>query len=277
MRPILFYFSFAVAFISCEEPFTLDLEQAPPMVVIEGLVTDVEKYQSVKVTGSSDFYGSGRSPRITDAVVTVSDDAGNTFSFIHNPNSHGDSVGIYVPQTPFAGVVGRTYSLRVEANGEVFEASDLLAGVITIDSLTTEIDDDEFEEPEITGKFYEILMFAKEPQDVKNFYLFKFYRNDSLTFDFDTNIYFSDDELLAENIDGIPGPIYYGEGDLARVDVFSLSRVGFIYYNDLFNLLNGDSGGMFGPIPSSPRTNLSNNALGFFQVSAVTSEEIVIE
>jgi hypothetical protein len=34
---------------------------------------------------------------------------------------------------------------------------------------------------------------------------------------------------------------------------------------------------MFGPIPASPRTNLSNNALGLFQVSSVGISTTKIE
>lgn len=276
MRSLVFYILSAVVFFSCNEPFELDLDQAPARVVIEGLVTDHQKYQSVRITSSTDFYSSGQAPRITDATVTVKDDVGNTYNFVHNPNNHPDSAGIYVPQTPFDGVIGRTYFLTVTANGNVYEASDKLVSVIPIDSLAIEIDDDEQEDPEIEGKYYEVLLFAREPQDISNFYLFKFYRNDSLNYEGENDIYYSDDELLAENIDGIPAPIYFGQGDVARIEIFSLSRVGFVYYNDLATLLNSD-GGMFGPVPASPRTNLSNNALGFFQVSAVASEEIVIE
>ena len=76
---------------------------------------------------------------------------------------------------------------------------DLLAPVTTIDSLSSRINEDERDDPGITGKFYEVLMFAKEPQATTDYYLFKFYRNDSLTVDFDTDIYYADDELLGEN------------------------------------------------------------------------------
>jgi hypothetical protein len=61
------------------------------------------------------------------------------------------------------------------------------------------------------------------------------------------------------------------------VEVYSLSRVGYVYYNDLFSILNGDGGGMFGPIPAPPRTNLSNGAIGFFQVSAINISSTKIE
>lgn len=276
MKALVIYILLAGLLMSCEENFKLDLKQTESKIVIEGLVTDNAKLQSVRITKTSDFYSVGASPKVTNAKVTVSDDAGNTINFIHNPRNHPDSAGTYIPEVSFAGQIGRTYSLKTEVDGKVYEATDKLVNVLPIDSLETEIDPREFKKPAKTGKYYEVLMFAREDQSVKNFYLFKFYRNDSLTYDNDTDIYFSDDEILAENINGVPAPIYYGKGDKARVEIYSLSNVGFMYYNDLVTLLNNDSG-MFSPIPATPRTNMTNGALGFFQVSALSQEEIMIE
>jgi hypothetical protein len=277
MKNLRYIFFVFVVFASCDEPFRLDLEQTPPKIVIEGLVTDQTKMQMVKVSRSAHFYGTGNTPRVTDAVVTISDDLGNVFDMVHNPNSHADSIGVYVPAVSFSGVIGRTYTLRVLVDGAEYEAVDKLSSVIPIDSLAYRVNEEQAEDPEEEGKIYEVLMFAREPQDEENFYLFKFFRNDSLTLANDTDIYFSDDALLAEQIDGVPTPIYYARGDTARVEVYSISRTGFVFFSDLFTVLSNDAGGMFGPIPASPRTNLSNGALGFFQVSAVNMSETKIE
>lgn len=276
MKSLIYIFFASVILMSCTEGIELDLRQTPPRVVIEGLVTNHSGYQSVRVTKSADFYSNGKTPRVTDAIVTVEDNLGNVFNFTHNPNNHADSAGIYIAPN-FIGQIGRTYKLSVQVDGTTYEAEDKLLSVLSVDSLKYQVNDFESEDPKEFGKIYEVLMFAREPQDVKNFYLFKFFRNDSLTFYSDTDIYYSDDEFLAENIDGVPSPVYYAKNDTARVEIFSLSRVGYVYYNDLFTLLTNDAGGMFGPIPSSPRTNLSNKALGFFQVSAVSSSEVKIE
>jgi hypothetical protein len=261
---------------SCTEGIDLDLRQSPIRIVIEGLVTDKPGYQSVKVTRSADFYSTGKTPRVIDAVVTVRDDLGQAFNFVHNPNNHVDSAGIYVAKD-FVGVIGRSYRLTVVVGNEVFEAEDQLTPVLTPDSVKYRINEEEAFDPKDYGKIYEVLLYAKEPQDQTNFYLFKFFRNDSLTYYNETDIYYSDDELLAGQIDGIPSPIYYAKNDKARVEIFSLSRKGYVFYNDLAVLLSNDAGGMFGPIPSLPRTNLSNDALGFFQVSAVSLSEVEIE
>jgi hypothetical protein len=277
MRSLIIVILTAVVFASCDEPYVLDIDQVQPKIIIEGLVTDKPGHQMVKVSRSVGFYTDGTTPKITNAAVSVKDDLGETITFTHNPGNHADSAGIYLPPSSFIGKIGRTYTLHVNADGQNFEATDELLPVISMDSLKYQVNEFQEEDPENDGKIYELLMYARETQNVKNFFLFKFFRNDSLTYNNETDIYYSDDELLAENINGATSPVYYGLNDRALVEVYSLSRVGYVYYNDLFSILNGDSGGMFGPIPAPPRTNLSNNAIGFFQVSAINISTVKIE
>jgi len=271
---ILIIFS-GLTLLSCEKTVLLDLDQMSSKVVIEGLVTNQPGYQFVKVSRTDGFYESGATPRVTDAIVSVSDDLGNEFMLIHNPNNHADSMGYYLPITPFVGAVGRTYHLTVNIGGEQFEAEDKLYSVTAIDSLQYQVNDDERDDPKEDGKYYEVLMYAKEPQETDDYYLFKFFRNDSLKIYSPTDIYFADDKTLGEEINGVQTPVYYATGDTARVEMYSLSRVGYVFYSDLFNLLNND-GGMFSPPPANSRTNITNGALGFFQVSAVAISGIRI-
>ncbi len=276
MKNIFIVILLSVVFMSCEKTVLLDLNQNIPRLVIEGQVTNQPGYQYVKITRTTGFYQEGESPAVEDATVRVTDDLGNEFVFTHNPGNLADSAGIYLPETPFTGVIGRAYKLTVTTDGEVYEAEDAMSPVTSIDSLSSRISTDEQDDPKDFGRFYEVLMYAKEPQTSTDYYLFKFYRNDSLKVYNDTDIYYADDEVLGENIDGVPSPIYYAPGDLARVEMYSLTRNGFVFYNDLQSLLNSD-GGLFSQPPSNSRTNLSNGAVGFFQASALQIKEIVIK
>jgi hypothetical protein len=266
----------AVILSACEKTVYLELDQNDPKIIIEGQVTNHTGYQYVKISRSVGFYDAGETPRVSDALVVVTDDAGNAFEYIHNPGGKADSIGFYLPITPFTGEIGRNYKLSATIDGELYEAEDQLLPVTTIDSLAYRINDDEMEDPKDYNKFYEVLMYALEPQGRTDYYLFKFYRNDSLKVYDDTDIYYADDEALGEQIDGVPSPIYYSIGDTARVEAYSLSRNGFVFFNDLQTLLISD-GGLFSQPPSNSRTNLSNGALGYFQASAVNIKEIVIK
>lgn len=276
MKYIAILFFTSLIFFSCEKTVMLDLDQMPPKVVIQGVVTNQPNYQYVKVTMSAGFYDNGPTPRITDATVVVEDGDGVQYNFVHNPNNHPDSAGYYLPAVPFVGVIGKTYTLTVTVDGDDYQATDEMFPVTSIDSLEYQINPDEKDDPKEKRKFYEVLMYAKEPKTSEDYYLFKFYRNDSLKVYDPTDIYFADDKTLGEEINGVPSPVFYEPGDSARVEMYSLSRIGFVFYSDLFNLINND-GGMFSPPPANSRSNLSNGALGFFQVSAVNIAGIKIE
>lgn len=277
MKSKLIYLLIIVAsFTACETTYFLDSDQSEPKIVIEGVLTNRANDQYVKVSRSDQFYDSGKTPRVTDAVVSVSDNEGNVFDFVHNPGNDPDSNGYYLPSTKFAGVIGRVYTLSVAADGNEFTATDEMFRVTSIDSLTYELDPEEQEDPELAGKYYEVLIYAQEPQETKDYYLFDFYRNDSLLLYEPDEIYFADDVALGEEINGVHSPLYYGKGDKARVIASSLTRAGYIFYSDLQSLLTND-GGMYSPPPANCRTNLTNGALGFFRVSAVSTDEIIIE
>ena len=261
--------------VSCEETITIDDRQVDPVVIVEGLITDQDRFHYVRVSRSVGFYDDVVNEPITDAQVFVRDSDSNSWRYRHNPSDNPQLEGYYVSENQFAGGIGMEYTVSVAVGEEIYTGTDLLTPVTDIDSLSFELDEDEFDDPDDEGYFYEVLFYAREPQDRKDFYLFKFYRNDTLIRDDENDIYFSDDDLLAEEINGIPTAGFYSWGDTARVEMYSITRQGFVYYNDLTNLLFGD-GGLFGAPPVNPRTNMNNGALGFFQASSVVWEEIII-
>tara|TARA_A100000171_G_C2118290_1_gene139179 strand:- start:745 stop:1581 length:837 start_codon:yes stop_codon:yes gene_type:complete len=269
-------FSLTVFFVSCEETIDIDTITSEPKVVIDGVLTNNSELNFIKLSYTRGFYSLDPNPSITDALVTVTDDADNEVVYIHNPNNDPSKKGYYYPQTPYAGSIWTTYRLKVTVDGVDYTASETMLPVTEIDSLTVIIDEEEMEDPDEEGEFYEVLFYAKEPQDRVDHYLFKFYKNGLTLRDFEGDIYFADDDFLGESISGVPTAGYYKLGQYAKVEMYSITREAFIYYNDLSNLLNND-GGMFTPPPANPRTNLSNGAFGYFQVSAVDIMEIEIK
>jgi len=272
MKNIFFLLLVAVfvALVSCDEAIDLDLDQTPSRIVIEGLITNVEGKNYVKISRSVDFYQVGSSVPVNNASVIVTDDQGQQIVF-----DNTDANGMYLPSVNFEGGIGRVYTLTVQLDNELYEAQDEMMPVTKFDSVNFQLNKDELDDPNEKGKVYELVMYAEEPQARKDYYLFKFYRNDSLKTYGETDIYFSDDTILGERIDALTSPVFYGENDRAEIQMLSLTRKGYLYYNDLSFLINSD-GGMFSPPPANPRTNISNNALGFFQVSAMDTVRMVI-
>ncbi len=261
-------------FTACEEVVELDEAQTPVKIVVEGIINNVDSVQEINLSETTDFYDKGVPPRVRNADVVVSDDAGNSYTFVEDEVLSGRY------SARFSGVAGRTYSLEITLdNGEVFTATDQMPPVQDIDTLVYEVDEDEFEDPDEEGYYYTVKIFGPEPQDRKDYYLFKFYRNKEIErFDSETGLFFADDELLGPYIFGLEAPVFYAEGDTATFEMYAMSRNAYLYYNDLSNVLNGD-GGLFGPSPTNPRSNINNannRGLGFFQTSALEREQVIV-
>lgn len=261
-------------FIACEEVVELDEAQTPTKIVVEGIINNVDSVQEINLSETTGFYDEGTPPRVRNADVVVADDAGNSYTFVEDEVFSGRYTA------NFTGMAGRTYNLEVTLdNGEVFTATDQMPPVQDIDTLIYEVDEDEFEDPEEEGYYYTVKIFGPEPQDRKDYYLFKFYRNEEIErFDSETGLFFADDELLGPYIFGLEAPVFYAEGDTATFEMYAMSRDAYLYYNDLSNVLNGD-GGLFGPSPTNPRSNINNAndlGLGFFQASALEREQVIV-
>jgi len=275
MKRIALITALTLLLFSCETTIELKTRQGPPNIAIEALVTDIPNRQYVKVSRSVGFQTNGRTPPVTSAMVYIEDNHGNRFDFKHNTTQIYDTQGIYVPATDFVGVIGKTYTLHVFFEDEHYTAQDTMTPTLTIDNLYFEIDKDEQRDPKVKDEIYNVFINGKEPRSTKDYYLFNYYRNGALSKFFESDVYFVDDIVLSETINGLGSFVRFKLRDEVKVEVMSLSRAGYLYYNDLSSLLNSD-GGMFGSTPATPRTNLSNDALGFFQVSAVTSQTIKI-
>jgi hypothetical protein len=261
---------------SCnEETIHLDLSQAPPHFVIEGVVTDAVGKQYVRITKSTSFYDTA-TIFITNAAVTITDDLGQQMIFNHNPSGNLASNGYYFPSdSNYVGTIGRTYSLNVFVDNTSFTASDPLIRVTKIDSLKDRINQSEEVKPASPGLFYELLLFLKEPQDTKDYYLVKYYRNGVADQKL-SDVYVYDDQGIGENLDGLPSSVMFAQGDQAKVELYSLTESGFKFYQDLKAILSGD-GGLRTPQPGNPRTNITGGALGLFRVSAMNQNQTVVK
>ena len=272
MNRILIFLAASVLFAACEETIELDITQTPPVYIVEGVVTDQLKNHYVKVNRSLGFYEDGRTPPVSNAVVVVRDNQGNTFPYQYNSE---DST--YYAESAFAGVEGRIYSLEISLEDAQITGVDTLKRVTPIDRAAWRINERQQRNPIDEGYFYEIVMSAKEPKETVDYYLFHFYRNDTIQrFDNKTGVFIADDIFIREDIDNLQAPVYYSEGDTARFEMLSISHRVFVFYNDLSLLLTND-GGMFSSIPANPRTNLSGeNVIGCFQASALVDAEFVV-
>ncbi|MEN8249538.1 MAG: DUF4249 domain-containing protein [Bacteroidota bacterium] len=264
---------FSLTFLACEEVIELDINQSPPQLVIDGILTDEDTTHYVRITKSSEF-GSNEAINVTDGLVEVSDELGNVFNYTHNPSGVDSLQGYYFSDQPFAAREYGVYELDVTVEGNNYFALDTLRPISDIDSLTVEIDPMADFFPDNDGMIYQVKLYADEPLETVDFYYFRFYRDSVI--EARDQVYVFDDRILNGSLDGLPSPINFREGEMASVEIYSLTRQQFVYFMDLSNLLNND-GGMFSPPPANPRTNIQGGALGLFQVSGIRRASILIE
>ena len=263
-----------IFFSSCEETITLDLNPISNKVAIDGLLTNKEGLHPVKVSRLASFYDNGKADAISNAKVTISDDLGNVYDYMES----NLELGTYNATTAFIGTIGRKYTLNVTVEGKLYQAVDELFPVSPIDSLTWEIDENRRDNPDKDepNRFYNVLLYTQEPPATVDYYLFKFYINDTIYIGHaNAEVYYADDRYIQENIDGLEGRTYYEKDEKATFEMYRISRNAYLYYSDLDNNLKND-GGLFSPIPANVRSNISNGGLGLFQVASISSASIIV-
>jgi hypothetical protein len=89
-------------------------------------------------------------------------------------------------------------------------------------------------------------------------------------------------EFVQENIRGLEFPYSFVLGDKIRIEMYSISKEIYDYFNEFINLLYND-GGVFSPPPVNPTSNIvnltepDNPPLGYFQVSTYVYADVLIK
>ena len=95
-----------------------------------------------------------------------------------------------------------------------------------------------------------------------------------------------DDEYLPSYVNGLNiddgiSPVsfedfyYPSAGSMATIRLLSLSPRAYNFYKSVISQFEND-GGAYTPSPTSPPSNLSGNALGFFRASAVSERKVLV-
>ena len=254
-----------LSFSSCEQVIDLPLRgKDSPALIVQAELVDVKGYSFVELSKTLDFYDPSEQPKASGAIVSMTDQNGNTMNFLES----SERLGFYFPQdSEYKGVVGNTYNLSIEYEGEIFTAESKIYRTTNIDSVQIRFTPG----TRFQDEGYYLYFYAKEPQDTKDYYFWRNYRNDTLIYDDVGDLIFANDEGIGENIDGLQFPFIYEAGDTVRLEQYSLTKEAYDYYNDLTSVVFND-GGLFSPPPVNPRTNIKGtNVLGIFMTSSMVS------
>jgi hypothetical protein len=258
----------AVLLSSCEVPFDPDLQTLAPTVVVEGVVTDEDTTQYVRLT-QTQGYGNNAAPiPISGAIVTITDNEGNAYILAEATPGRYETEAL-------TGVTGRIYTLRVTAGGNSYTATDTLRRQHLVDSLTYRF----YEEASfIDTAGYYLTTYSRDPDGRGDYIMYRFYKNGVANANTLANIRVFSDRFIQEDFPIVAewsGIFRYELGDSFKVDFLSVSELSFNYYRDLQS--QDGSGSPFAGPAYNPRTNVTGGASGFFRCSGVRRLQGVIE
>ncbi len=250
-------------FESCTERIDLKLNDGDNLkLVVDAWITNEAGPHKVTLSRTTSYFENEAAPRVSGADVRI--EQGNETIILEESEK-----GEYLTPVEFQGEVGKTYQLKIEVEGELYESSATLSRLPKIDSLGYQYSVDEAS--------YSVLLYTKELPGIGDFYLFRSYKNGSLTADTLRNSDFVSDEF----VDGsdIPGvEVGYEDlqtGDVAILEMLSISKEAHDFF--LAVMLETDyRGGPFDTPPANIPSNISNGAFGFFNASAIERDSILI-
>ena len=256
-----------VFFTGCEDVVDIDLDEGETRLVIEASIIwfkgESGQRQNIKITKTTPFYEE-ETIGVESAQVRITSQQGEEFNFIHIAN------GNYV-NSNFNPIIENTYSLEVLYKGERYTASEKMIPVTEIDTV----------EQSASGGFggdeIEIKVYYQDPEDQRNYYLFKFLGTE-------LNLEIYEDEF--SNGNRIFG--YYSNEDLEAGDEIGIEMMGISrdYYDYLFILrsqLGTNEGGPFETMPATVkgniinRTNAENYPFGYFRLSEADATTYTIQ
>ncbi len=254
-----FIFSLFVLFPACQDVIEIDLDSIEPKLVIDAVVSDSVV---VRISKSTDYFEPGIYPPVSNAVVSITDNSGNSRQLQET------SPGTYSETS--AGVEGNTYTLKVEVEGEVYMGSVKMPAIVAVDSVTIKPTPDYME---FSGG-YILSAHLNDPAGTENFYRLKVSKINNST-EHEKVLYVFDDAFVDGNEISMQWDNeQFFEQDTVVVELQTLAESTYEYYRTLSLLFEG---GMIGNAnPSNPVTNLSNGALGYFGAYTISRDTIII-
>lgn len=270
----------SAALTSCETTFDLKVPAGKTIPVVDAWITSAPGAQQVRITETTPYTGTAPANVISNGTVTLYDlTTGNTYNF-----AFANGVYSYNPGNNIAiGVEGHVYKLRVELNGQAFEAIDTIKRVPLIDSITYEFKEADFGDEE----GYYARFHARDFEGANNdYYWIRSYRNtrdNRVTDNFAINGAYNEDVSdgikfilpISEGINRGDKPFLLGEKVIVRLASATKRSHEFLSHVDA--QLN--NGGLFARVLENVGTNLVNvsggdaKVLGWFGTSGVSFAE----
>ena len=129
MKQVLISILLLTALIGCKKEINVDLQDASPHIVIEATVTNAT-YAEVTVSKSVAFSNSNTYPKVSGALVNISD---NGVNYVLTESEAGR-----YSNNSLIGVPGHTYNLSVKVEGKEYTSTSTMPLQVHLDTLLLE-------------------------------------------------------------------------------------------------------------------------------------------
>lgn len=269
----------AIILASCTDVIDVPLRSAPARLVIEASL-DWEKgttgnEQSISLSISTPYFDITSNTAVIGASVTVTNDTSGTIFTFADQNTGEYTTSDFVP------VLGQSYTLVINNNGETYTANETLNAVPKITEIY-QAREDGFDED-----FLEVHVVFTDPQEEENNYFFKFHKFGELLPELEA----ADDEFVNGNEIDWWYEIEADEetekveefvsGDVVTIEMYAVSTPYKDYIEILIN--QTEAAGLFDSTPVALKgncineTNPENYAHGFFRLTEVNKTSYTFE
>lgn len=279
------YVTIAVAMFtiaSCTERMDIELDSIPPKIIVYGYITTDTMAHMVRITQTADYFSNIAPQTISGATLSITDGV-NVFPLTESATEPGN----YYTQPDVFGELGKTYTLTAE---NVTILGDDVAYSLTAESEIPALDADyQTKYLDSINVLYNtqwdgwyVNGWANEPEDQKNFYMFKVYINDVLYSDSLNNIIISDDKLInGTSTNGaalyfIEDPDTLKPGYKVTLELSVIPEDYFRFMNEI-QISSQPQIPLFSAPPANARTNLNNEAIGYFSAYAIIRSSYIVK
>ncbi|MEC7262171.1 MAG: DUF4249 domain-containing protein [Bacteroidota bacterium] len=265
-----------IPILSCTDVIDVEVPQGPTRLVIEASL-DWEKgtagnEQTIRLSKSTPYFDSNAFVPAEGAQVSVTN-LSSSVTYIFTDQGDGE-----YRTSSFEPVMGQSYSLTIQYDGEIYNAFETMTPVTNI------IDIYQSREDGFDDEALEAHILFNDPDEESNNYLFKFKRAGDLL----PVLEAGDDKFINGNQidwwyeimeDEDQNVVPFEPGDILDINMYGISRPYYDYIKVMISQM-GNSG-PFTPVPAAVkgncinRTNPENFPYGYFRLSEMVKERYI--
>jgi len=243
-------------FTSCEKVIDLDLNEANPQLVVEGMVLTKANASYVHLNLTTSFYTPNTFENVDDAAVVIR--TGNETYTMQNVGE-----GMYT-NSSLIGESGKTYFLEIQYKGKTILAESTIPNFVKIDSLY-------YQTISMGPRGASKRLFCKftDPKKIENYYRFRVFINDTLNPEFNyTDDSFFDGNQYNMRLSSVK------TGDTVLVQFLGIDKANYTF----FKTIDSNTKRMNSSAPANPVYNIEGeNAIGFFEAATIDEKTLVVK